>query len=340
VVATCGTALTPEHLAVLKRLAAKITILFDGDAAGIDATERAMEIGLDHGMILHGATLPQGRDPDEILLAGPKGTEQMAAILAASAPLLDRRISELVAEAEKSTEAKSLALKKIGSWLARFKDPVGREIRIDEVCKKFGVSRAVINQAIGIPGPQSIQKPQPVAPKAPAQAPKPSQPQLQQRPVPPPTPSEKLLLQALMSEGSARFPADPALTDLFRHPVYRKLTAEILRQEKEGGGQTLTPQRISELFPEDETPAEVRSIIAEALLSPPSTLAPDMLKMQLRKALKEVWARFSHEKAARMRRSLAEAEARKDLNLQGELMKEYLDLQRKMKEFNSFYDQI
>ena len=67
VVATCGTALTPDHLNVFKRFASKVTVLFDGDRAGISATERAMELGLAHGAILYGATLPEGLDPDEIL---------------------------------------------------------------------------------------------------------------------------------------------------------------------------------------------------------------------------------------------------------------------------------
>ena len=44
-----------------------MTVLFDGDKAGITATERAMENGLQQGTVLYGAAMPEGLDPDEVL---------------------------------------------------------------------------------------------------------------------------------------------------------------------------------------------------------------------------------------------------------------------------------
>ncbi|MGZ6371160.1 MAG: DNA primase, partial [Bdellovibrionota bacterium] len=67
-VATCGTALGPEHLKILRRFEAKIIVLFDGDEAGREATRKSMETGLEQGMVLYGAKLPADKDPDEIVL--------------------------------------------------------------------------------------------------------------------------------------------------------------------------------------------------------------------------------------------------------------------------------
>ena len=143
VVATCGTSLTPEHLSLFRRIADRIVILFDGDKAGVAATERAMEIGLEHGLVLHGAAMPEGLDPDEVLFESESGqpiaggTERMAAILAAAQPLLDARIDEAVRSAAAGPEARTQAIKKIGGWLTRFADPVGREVRMQDVQTKL-----------------------------------------------------------------------------------------------------------------------------------------------------------------------------------------------------------
>ena len=55
----------------------------------------------------------------------------------------------------------------------------------------------------------------------------------------------------------------------------------------------------------------------------------------LERGVARAWARFSH----KIKAALADAEAKKDAGLQSQLMKEYLDVQRKMKELNKFYDE-
>ena len=59
------------------------------------------------------------------------------------------------------------------------------------------------------------------------------------------------------------------------------------------------------------------------------------VRFALDRSIGRVWARFSQQ----IKAALAEAEAKKDAGLQSKLMKEYLDVQRKMKEFNSLYDE-
>ena len=73
-VATCGTALTPEHVDLVKRFGKKFILLFDADKAGEAATLRAMELGLELGMVFHGAKMPSGLDPDEVLFDPSTGS--------------------------------------------------------------------------------------------------------------------------------------------------------------------------------------------------------------------------------------------------------------------------
>jgi DNA primase len=89
-VAPLGTALTPEQLGILWRMADEPLLCFDGDTAGIKAAHRAVETALPHlkpGKSLAFIFLPQGLDPDDLLRE--KGPEAVGEALSASRPLVD-----------------------------------------------------------------------------------------------------------------------------------------------------------------------------------------------------------------------------------------------------------
>jgi DNA primase len=68
VVSVLGTALTEHHVTLLRRFADRIVLLFDGDRAGENAANRAVELFLTQPVEIAIATLPDGMDPDEFLL--------------------------------------------------------------------------------------------------------------------------------------------------------------------------------------------------------------------------------------------------------------------------------
>lgn len=79
VVATLGTSLTSGHARILKRYAQKIVLLFDSDTAGLEATNRALDICLEQHIDIKIASVPQGKDPcDFILTAGGKSFRKLA----------------------------------------------------------------------------------------------------------------------------------------------------------------------------------------------------------------------------------------------------------------------
>merc|ERR1711879_305700 len=64
VVSSSGTALTPEQIRLINRLTKNITVLFDGDAAGMRASIRGIDLILEQGMNVKVCTFPDGEDPD------------------------------------------------------------------------------------------------------------------------------------------------------------------------------------------------------------------------------------------------------------------------------------
>lgn len=95
VVAALGTALTGEHVRMLRRYCEQVVLVMDGDAAGQKAADRAVEVFLTGDLDVSMAVLPGGQDPDELLAAG--GLEAWNAVLADAADALEfahRRTAE------------------------------------------------------------------------------------------------------------------------------------------------------------------------------------------------------------------------------------------------------
>ncbi len=75
-VATCGTALTEEHVRLLKRYASKVVLAFDADAAGQGAAARFYEWEQAHAVEVSVARLPQGKDPGDLAQSDPDALQR------------------------------------------------------------------------------------------------------------------------------------------------------------------------------------------------------------------------------------------------------------------------
>jgi DNA primase len=118
VVGTLGTALGEEHVSLLKRLAERVVLVFDGDAAGQKAAERALEIFMAHEVDVRVLVLPSGLDPCDFFLQ--QGAGAFLELVEASVdPLrftLDRAASRFELG---STEGTRLAVEWVLSYLSR-----------------------------------------------------------------------------------------------------------------------------------------------------------------------------------------------------------------------------
>lgn len=139
VVATAGTAMTLQHLKALSRLAGRIRLAFDGDRAGVSATERAINLAQEIGVELEVVSLPDGvKDPDELIQKDPALWQ---AAVERAQPAVDWVITrhaemENLAAAEGKRRFSTTALRIVRS----LKDPVEQEHYLAVISGKTGAS--------------------------------------------------------------------------------------------------------------------------------------------------------------------------------------------------------
>jgi DNA primase len=92
-VATCGTALTEDHVRLLKRYASRVVLAFDADAAGQGAAERFYEWEQKYQVQVAVARMPGGLDPGELAQRDPEG---LAAAVADAQPFLAFRLRRVI----------------------------------------------------------------------------------------------------------------------------------------------------------------------------------------------------------------------------------------------------
>ncbi len=121
--AALGTALTPEHAALIKRYADSAVIVFDADAAGQTAAVRGAEVALASGLAVRVATVPEGKDPDELLHL--KGLAALEGALDAAVDLVAFKTELLIKRAgELTPESKSAVAKDVMGTIAQCPDDV------------------------------------------------------------------------------------------------------------------------------------------------------------------------------------------------------------------------
>ena len=147
VVATAGTAMTEYNLRALSRLAERIKLAFDGDKAGLAATERAIEIAQRVGVEVEVVTLPgSAKDPDELIQQDVKLWQQA---IDSSQPAVEWVIHQYqnredLSTAEGKRRFTTASLQLIGG----LQDPVEREHYMEILGSIAGVSLSAIEQKL------------------------------------------------------------------------------------------------------------------------------------------------------------------------------------------------
>jgi len=147
VVATAGTAMTEQHLKALSRLASRIRLAFDGDKAGLAATERAVGLAQSVGIELEVITLPDGtKDPDELIQQDPKkwleATNQAVPAVEWVINQYQQRENLKTAEGKRRFTTVSLAL------VRQLKDAVERDHYLKVIQKATGASMAALESKL------------------------------------------------------------------------------------------------------------------------------------------------------------------------------------------------
>lgn len=150
VVATAGTAMTEYHLKALSRLTSDIRLAFDGDKAGVAATERAIAIAQNVGVELSIVTMPDGfKDADELV---KKDVKLWQTAIEKSKPAVDWVLAEHYRKLDLKTAAGKRDFTTVAANVIRFlKDPVEQEHYLQKVAEVVGTSVDSLKQKMTDP---------------------------------------------------------------------------------------------------------------------------------------------------------------------------------------------
>lgn len=153
VVASSGTALTPDQIRLINRLTKNITVLFDGDAAGLRAAIRGIDLILEEGMNVKVCTFPEGEDPDSF--AKNNTYEALINHLENNAKdFIQFKASLLMDEAANDPVKKAGLIRDMVTSIGKIPDRIQREIYIQEVARIMDISEQVLSSTLA----QLVQK--------------------------------------------------------------------------------------------------------------------------------------------------------------------------------------
>lgn len=148
VVATCGTALTTSHIALIKRHCARVYTLFDGDAAGQKATVRSMELFLEQALPAYVIDLPAGEDPDSFL--GAHSVDVFRACQESAKPAFEYFIRYVLAGTPAdSVDSKVRIVDELIPRFRKIADPLERDLYEKEICRLLGITTHAFRKRLG-----------------------------------------------------------------------------------------------------------------------------------------------------------------------------------------------
>ena len=143
VVASCGTSLTESHIKKIARYSKNITVLFDGDAAGIKASLRSIEMILKQGMNIRIVLFPDGDDPDSY--AKKHSAEEIQTFLHQNSKDFIRFKTQLLLDdAGKDPLKRAELIRDIVQTITLIPDPIQREVYIQECSQLLNVSQETL----------------------------------------------------------------------------------------------------------------------------------------------------------------------------------------------------
>ena len=143
VVASSGTALTQDQIRLIHRLTPNITVLYDGDAAGLRASIRGVDLILEQGMNVKVCTFPEGDDPDSF--ARKTAYEDLVLYLENNATDFIRfKASLLMQEAQNDPIKKAETIRDMVESISKIPDLIKREVYVRECASIMDISEQVL----------------------------------------------------------------------------------------------------------------------------------------------------------------------------------------------------
>jgi len=146
VVSSSGTALTKEQVRLVKRYTQNLTILFDGDAAGIKASFRGIDLILEEGLNVQVVLFPEGEDPDSY--AKNHSREELAEMIHTNKQdFISFKSSVLMTETDDPIKRSKL-IREVVQSVSLIPDQITRSVYVQEIAKKFEINERTISNEL------------------------------------------------------------------------------------------------------------------------------------------------------------------------------------------------
>ena len=143
VVSSSGTALTEGQIAMLKRYTPNITLLYDGDAAGIRASFRGLDMMLEQGVNVRVVPFPDGEDPDSFAQA--HSTEELEKYINSNRrDFISFKTGVLIDEAAGDPLKRAQMVREIVASIAKVPDRIGQEVFVKEAARLLDIDAAAL----------------------------------------------------------------------------------------------------------------------------------------------------------------------------------------------------
>ncbi|MCR4920911.1 MAG: DNA primase [Bacteroidaceae bacterium] len=147
VVASSGTALTTDQIRLIHRMTANITVIFDGDEAGIHASERGIDMLLAEGMDVKLLLLPDGDDPDSFARKH-NATEYQEYLKTHQVDFIHFKTNLLIKEANGDTTKLNNLINKIVESIAAIPEAISRDLYVHQAAEQLQAKEDLIAEAV------------------------------------------------------------------------------------------------------------------------------------------------------------------------------------------------
>ncbi len=248
-VASCGTSLTVEQIRLIKRYTPNVTVLYDGDAAGIKAALRAVGLLFEEGMHVRVVLFPDGEDPDSY--AQKYGSTQLQEYLRDHEEnFVNFKTRVLLEDVQNDPIRKAEVLKEMVRTIALVPDMIERQEYVKQTAFRLNVSENILTQELAKTLASNAQKAwkeeqrrnaatTPIPPEVAEPAPLPDEPTPAPQPGPQPPPQsasnnaeaqERQLVRLLINHGEREVQQD-AVDDAGNPCTIALRVAEIIVDE-------------------------------------------------------------------------------------------------------------
>ncbi len=147
VVSSSGTSLTKEQVKLVSRYTKNLTILYDGDAAGIKASFRGIDLILEGGLNVKVVLFPDGEDPDSF--SKSRSSAELSAYIAAQKQdFISFKASILLADGANDPILRAGLIKDIVHSVSLIPDQITRSVYVQQLAQQFDISESIVQSEL------------------------------------------------------------------------------------------------------------------------------------------------------------------------------------------------